>query len=136
MHLSTALPDGSPHSIPIWAILEDGRVAFFTQSRVAQGAEPRGTIRASRSRSSTATTRTATRNCRGRVVEVVDGDAALEVIDRISQHYIGAPFPMRSGTVYWIDRTRRTSSSCRSSTSAVPSLDSPGLPLAHFGAVR
>jgi len=43
---------------------------------------------------------------RGRVVETVEGDAALEVIDRISQHYIGAPFPMRSGTVYWIEPER------------------------------
>jgi hypothetical protein len=36
-------------------------------------------------------------------VEVVEGERALEVIDRISQRYTGAPFPMRSGTVYWID---------------------------------
>ena len=43
---------------------------------------------------------------RGRVVEVVEGEPALEVIDRISQHYIGAPFPMRSGNVYWIEPER------------------------------
>jgi hypothetical protein len=36
-------------------------------------------------------------------VEVVEGKPALEVIDRISHHYIGAPFPMGSGTVYWIE---------------------------------
>jgi hypothetical protein len=40
---------------------------------------------------------------RGRVVEVVEGEPALEVIDRISQRYIGGPFPMRSGNVYWIE---------------------------------
>jgi hypothetical protein len=44
-----------------------------------------------------------TAQVRGRVVETVDGDAALEVIDRISHHYIGAPFPMRSGRVYWVE---------------------------------
>jgi hypothetical protein len=43
---------------------------------------------------------------RGRVVEVVEGAPALEVIDRISQYYIGEPFPMRSGSVYWIDPER------------------------------
>ena len=36
----------------------------------------------------------------------MEGDAALEIIDRISQHYTGAPFPMRSGTVYWIEPER------------------------------
>jgi hypothetical protein len=40
---------------------------------------------------------------RGRVVELVEGEPALEVIDRISQYYIGTPFPMSSGTVYWIE---------------------------------
>jgi hypothetical protein len=40
---------------------------------------------------------------RGRVVETVEDEAALEVIDRISERYIGAPFPLRSGTVYWIE---------------------------------
>jgi hypothetical protein len=40
---------------------------------------------------------------RGRVVETADGDAALEVIDRISERYIDAPFPLRSGRVYWIE---------------------------------
>jgi hypothetical protein len=40
---------------------------------------------------------------RGRVVEIAEGEPALEVIDRISHHYIGEPFPMRSGTVYWIE---------------------------------
>jgi pyridoxine/pyridoxamine 5'-phosphate oxidase len=40
---------------------------------------------------------------RGRVVEVVEGEDALEIIDRISQRYIGEPFPMRSGNVYRIE---------------------------------
>jgi hypothetical protein len=40
---------------------------------------------------------------RGRVVEVVEGEDALAIIDRISQRYIGEPFPMRSGNVYWIE---------------------------------
>jgi PPOX class probable F420-dependent enzyme len=37
-HLATVLPDGSPHSVPIWVRLEADRIAFFTQpgSRKAQ----------------------------------------------------------------------------------------------------
>ena len=96
------LPDGSPHSIPIWAILENGRIAFFTQSRSRKA---RNVARDPRVALSVVDSKNPYRNAqlRGRVVETVGGDPALEVIDRISQHYIGAPFPMRSGTVYWIE---------------------------------
>jgi nitroimidazol reductase NimA-like FMN-containing flavoprotein (pyridoxamine 5'-phosphate oxidase superfamily) len=31
MHLATVMPTGAPHSIPVWALYEDGRIAFFTQ---------------------------------------------------------------------------------------------------------
>ena len=99
VHLATVLPDGAPHSIPVWATLEDGRIAFFTQStsRKARNvaADPRVAL-------SIVDAKNPYRNAqlRGRVVETVEGDAALEVIDRISQRYIGKPFPMRSGTVY------------------------------------
>jgi PPOX class probable F420-dependent enzyme len=105
VHLATVLPDGSPHSIPVWAILEDGRIAFFTQatSRKARNlaTDPRVAL-------SLVDEENPYRNAqvRGRVVETVEGDAALEVIDRISQHYTGEPFPMRSGVVYWIEPER------------------------------
>ena len=102
MHLATVLPDGSPHSIPVWAILEDGRIAFFTQSTSRKA---RNLANDPRIALSLVDAENPYRNAqvRGHVTETLDGDAALEVIDRISQHYIGAPFPMRSGTVYWIE---------------------------------
>ena len=102
MHLATLLPDGSPHSIPVWAIYEDGRIAFFTQAR---SRKTRNLARDPRVALSVVDEANPYRNVqiRGRVVETVEGDAALAVIDRISQHYIGAPFPMRSGTVFWIE---------------------------------
>jgi PPOX class probable F420-dependent enzyme len=102
VHLATVLPDGCPHSIPVWAILEDGRIAFFTQSRSRKA---RNLARDPRVALSVVDASNPYRNAqiRGRVVETVDGEPALEVIDRISQHYIGEPFPMRSGTVYWIE---------------------------------
>jgi PPOX class probable F420-dependent enzyme len=101
VHLATVLPDGSPHSIPVWAIYEDGRIAFFTQSRSRKA---RNIARDPRVALSVVDETNPYRNAqiRGRVVGTVEGDAALEIIDRISQHYIGAPFPMRSGTVFWI----------------------------------
>jgi PPOX class probable F420-dependent enzyme len=102
VHLCTVLPDGSPHSIPVWAILEDGRIAFFTQ---AQSRKARNVARDPRVALSVVDGANPYRNAqiRGRVVEVLEGEPALEVIDRISQHYIGEPFPMRSGNVYWIE---------------------------------
>ena len=40
---------------------------------------------------------------RGRVAETLEGEAALAVIDRISQDYIGGPFPMRTGVVFLVE---------------------------------
>ena len=86
----------------MWAILEGGRIAFFTQSRSRKA---RNLARDPRVALSLVDDENPYRNAqiRGRVVETVEGDEALAVIDRISQHYIGAPFPMRSGTVYWVE---------------------------------
>jgi PPOX class probable F420-dependent enzyme len=102
VHLATLLPDGAPHSIPVWAILEDGRIAFFTQSRSRKARNLADDPRVALSVVD-ATNPYRSAQIRGRVVETVEGDAALEVIDRISDHYIGTPFPMRSGTVYWVE---------------------------------
>jgi len=86
----------------VWAILEDGRIAFFTQS---ESRKARNLERDRRVALSVVDGDNPYCNAqiRGRVVEVVEGEPALEVIDRLSQHYIGEPFPMRSGTVYWIE---------------------------------
>ncbi len=43
---------------------------------------------------------------RGRVVDTLEGEAALEVIDRLAVKYTGQPFPMRSGVVYLIEPER------------------------------
>jgi nitroimidazol reductase NimA-like FMN-containing flavoprotein (pyridoxamine 5'-phosphate oxidase superfamily) len=88
----------------VWAILEDGRIAFFTQSasRKARNLERDRRVALSVVDGDNPYCNA---QIRGRVVEVVEGEPALEVIDRLSQHYIGEPFPMRSGTVYWIEPT-------------------------------
>jgi hypothetical protein len=43
---------------------------------------------------------------RGRVAATVEGDEALEIIDRLAEKFTGEPFPMRSGTVYMIEPER------------------------------
>jgi pyridoxine/pyridoxamine 5'-phosphate oxidase len=86
----------------VWAIVEDGRVGFFTQATSRKARNLAGDPRVALS---VVDAENPYRNAqlRGRVVEVVEGEPALEVIDRISQRYIGQPFPMRSGNVYWIE---------------------------------
>jgi hypothetical protein len=39
---------------------------------------------------------------RGRVAERVEGDRAWEIIDRISQKYIGAPYGVRTDRVVYL----------------------------------
>jgi PPOX class probable F420-dependent enzyme len=105
VHLATLLPDGSPHSVTVWAGLEDGRVAFFTQP---QSRKARNLARDPRVAISVHDRDNPYRTgwVRGRVAETLEGDAALEVIDRLSRKYTGQDFPMRSGVVYLVEPER------------------------------
>jgi PPOX class probable F420-dependent enzyme len=90
-HLATVLPDGSPHSVPLWVGTHGDHVVILTgpDSRKARNLrrDPR-----------VALSLTDPGNpfepvlIRGRVVEWLDGDAAWEIIDAISMKYIGQPY--------------------------------------------
>ena len=104
-HLATLMPDGSPHTVAVWAGIEGDRVVFFTQPTSQKGRnlarDPRVAVSITDHERPYRTGRV-----RGRVVATREGDAALEVIDRISHKYTGEPFPMRSGVVYEIEPER------------------------------
>ena len=105
-HVATLMPDGAPHSVPVWIGVEGDRVAFLTSpgSRKARNldADPRVAI------SVTAHDQPfAMAQIRGRVVERLEGDAAWEVIDRISHKYIGAPYPERTDRVVFLVEPER-----------------------------
>lgn len=102
VHLTTLRPDGSPQSRPVWTIVHDGRVAFFTQP---QSAKARHLTQDPRVALSVVDYANPYHSAwiRGRVGEVVEGDAALAIIDRISIAYTNEPFAMRSGNVYLVD---------------------------------
>ena len=95
-HLATIQADGAPASRPIWVDLEEDRVIFVTQlgSRKAAAIErdPRVALsiadRGDPYREA---------DLRGRVVDRIDGDAALVLADRIARKYTGEPFPLRGG---------------------------------------
>jgi PPOX class probable F420-dependent enzyme len=100
-HVATLLPDGGPHTVPVWVALEGDRIAFQTgpSSRKARNLEhdPRVAISITdRDHPFTMA------EVRGRVAERLEGDAAFKVIDRISHKYTGGPYPLRSGRVAFL----------------------------------
>jgi PPOX class probable F420-dependent enzyme len=103
-HVATLLPDGSPHSVAVWVGVEGDRVSFFTQSESRKARnlarDPRVAFSITNHDNPYETARV-----RGRVAETLTGDAALEVMDRISIRYTGEPFPMRgpNGVLFLVE---------------------------------
>jgi len=100
-HVATVLPDGGPHSVPVWIGLEGNRIAFLTSpaSRKARNLahDPRVAI------SVTAHAQPyAMAQVRGHIVERLEGEAAWTVIDRISHKYTGQPYPLRTDRVIFL----------------------------------
>ncbi|TMD19189.1 MAG: PPOX class F420-dependent oxidoreductase [Chloroflexi bacterium] len=110
-HVATLLPDGGPHSVPVWIGLEGNRIVFLTSpgSRKARNLDrdPRVAISITdRNHPHTMA------QVRGRVVERVEGDAAWTIIDRLSHKYIGQPYPLRTDrVVYLVDPERASAES-------------------------
>jgi PPOX class probable F420-dependent enzyme len=94
-HVATVMPDGGPHTVPVWVDLEGDRIVFFTQSgtRKARNLERDGRVAISLVDHDNPY-RTA--QLRGRVVEKRTGDPAEVVIERIARKFTGQPFPWRS----------------------------------------
>ncbi len=100
-HLATLMPDGSPHSVPLWVGVEGSRIAFLTApgSRKARNldGDPRIALSVTdRDRPGTMAA------IRGRVVARVDGDAGWAIIDRIAHKYLGGPYPLREDRVAYL----------------------------------
>jgi PPOX class probable F420-dependent enzyme len=100
-HLATVMPDGGPHTVPLWVGLEGNRIAFLTDptSRKARNLahDPRVAL-SSTERNDPHTMA----QVRGRVTERLEGDAAWTIIDRLSQKYIGQPYPLRTDRVVFL----------------------------------
>jgi len=100
-HIATILPDGSPHSVPVWVGLERGRVAVLTspRSRKAQNLErdPRVSISMTDAQQPNVMAQV-----RGRVCERLEGDEAWKIIDRMSHKYIGGPYALREDRVVFL----------------------------------
>ena len=90
-HIASLLPDGAPHSVPVWVGAEGDRVVVLTGpgSRKARNLrrDPRVALSIAPADNPFEPV-----TVRGRVVEWLEGDAAWEIIDRLSAKYIGAPY--------------------------------------------
>ena len=103
-HLATLMPDGAPKVEPVWVARDGDRVLIATDARTIKGRNIAADARVALSVVSQENPYDQLL-VRGRVVETRD-DAALRHLDRISQQYIGAPFPRRkwpSRVVYAIE---------------------------------
>lgn len=101
-HLATIEPDGSVSSRPVWVDVEEDRVLFLTQagSRKARNIERDPRVALSIAHRDDPYREA---DLRGRVVERIDGDAALVLADRIARKYTGQEFPVRGeGTVVYV----------------------------------
>jgi PPOX class probable F420-dependent enzyme len=100
-HLATVLPDGGPHTVPIWIGMEGDRIVFITdpRSRKARNLErePRVALSIIEQERPNVTA-----TVRGRVVATVDGAEGWEIIDRLSDQYLGTPYPLRTDRVAFV----------------------------------
>ena len=80
--------------------MEGERLAFFTQPGTRKARNLERDDRVAMSISDRANPY-AMAQVRGRVAETLEGEAALEVIDRLALKYTGRPFPMRTASSSW-----------------------------------
>jgi PPOX class probable F420-dependent enzyme len=102
------LPDGAPHTVPVWIGLEGSRIVFLTSpnSRKARNLERDPRIAISITDRNQPHTMA---QIRGRVVERIEGDRAWTIIDRLSEKYIGQPYPLRTDRVVYMVEPERAS---------------------------
>ena len=102
--LATTMDDGAPHAVSIWSGVEGDQIVFFTSPSSRKGRniarDPRVALSVVDFSNPYRTARV-----RGRVVDHFDGDRAMAVVDRISDRYIGAPFGIRTSTLYHVEVT-------------------------------
>jgi PPOX class probable F420-dependent enzyme len=91
-HLATVLPDGAPHSVPLWVGTHGDHIAILTgpHSRKARNLRRDPRIALSLAPADNPYQPVIVR---GRVVQWIEDDSAWEIVDRISTKYTGGPYP-------------------------------------------
>ncbi|GAA1017711.1 PPOX class F420-dependent enzyme [Acrocarpospora pleiomorpha] len=91
-HLATVLPDGSPHTVPLWVGTHGDHVVFLTGPHSRKARNLRRDPRVALSMAP-ADNPFLPVIVRGRVTEWLEGDSAWEIIDQIATKYTGKPYP-------------------------------------------
>ena len=91
-HLATLLPDGAPHSVPLWVDLEGDQIALLTSANSRKG---RNLDRDPRVAISITDVQNPYRSAlvRGRVLELRGEPAACSWLSNLAVSYTGKPYP-------------------------------------------
>jgi PPOX class probable F420-dependent enzyme len=90
-HLATVLPDGAPHTVPVWIGTEGDYIVIITgpQSRKAKNMRRDPRVALSLTDPDNPLQPIA---LRGRVISWIQGDPAWTIVDRIANKYSGPPY--------------------------------------------
>lgn len=91
-HLASILPDGAPHSVPVWIGTHDGRVVFMTGPGSQKARNLRRDPRVAISLTSPDDP-FAPVVLRGRLVGWLEGEDGRPIVDEIAQKYIHTAYP-------------------------------------------
>ena len=92
-HFATIMPDGSPHSVPVWIGRESDRLFVTTDENSVKGRNTQHNPRVAISLIDLNDPYTEAQ-IRGRVVERRP-DSDFKYIDAVSEKYVGRPWPYR-----------------------------------------
>jgi PPOX class probable F420-dependent enzyme len=90
-HVATILPDGAPHSVPVWVGTHEGHVVIMTGPGSQKARNLRRDPRVAISLTPTDDAFTPV-VLRGRVTAWLSGDDGWAVVDTIAEKYIHAPY--------------------------------------------
>lgn len=90
-HLATVLPDGAPHTVPVWVGTRGDRIVFITgpESRKARNLRRDPRVALSLTEADNPFVPVVVR---GRVVEWIEGDEAWSIVDELAMKYIGQAY--------------------------------------------
>jgi PPOX class probable F420-dependent enzyme len=90
-HVATLLPDGAPHTVPVWIGTHEGRVVIMTgpDSQKARNLQRDPRVAISLTPPDDPSTPVV---LRGHVTSWLRGAAGWSIVDQLAQKYIGGPY--------------------------------------------
>ncbi len=100
-HVATVLPDGAPHTVPVWVDVDGDEILIMTgpDSRKARNLERDGRVALSIVDQQQPF---AMVSVAGQVVRRAAGDEAWTIVDRIAAKYIDDPYPRDDERVVYV----------------------------------